>query len=114
MKKIILCVFFLGLSSQGFAFESDPNAVQPTVNKDKGISSSSGSLFADVECDMSDYTCSKLVLDLGQQEAYLRAGSPGQPVSEILKQAIEIYKLQNSEVAGLDDEQIILLLAAQP
>lgn len=112
MKKYILFALFLGLGNQGFAFAADPNAEQPSANKDLGISSSSASLFSDVECDMADYTCTKYVLDLGQQEALMHVSNPGQPVSEILKQAIGIYKAQNSEAAGLQDEQIILLLGA--
>lgn len=112
MKKLILCVSFLGLGSQGFAFESDPNAVQPAANKDSGISSSSSSLFQDVECDMADYTCAKLVLDLGQQEALMHIGNPEQPLSEILVQAISIYKSKDATASNLSDDQIINLLAA--
>lgn len=112
MKKVILFMVLLGVASQGFGFESDANGVQPEVNKDKGISSSSGSLFSDVECDMTDYTCAKLVLDLGQQEALQHLSSSNQEVSALLSKAVGVYKHYHAEAASLDDAQVISLLAA--
>ncbi|MGZ3774741.1 MAG: hypothetical protein ACXVCY_04685 [Pseudobdellovibrionaceae bacterium] len=111
MKNLILCGLFLIATSQAFAFESDKNAVQPT-NKNKGISSSSGSLFKDVECDMNDYTCQKLILDLGQQEALVQLANPNESLSEILVQAIALYKSKVKTAANLTDDEVIQLLAA--
>lgn len=113
MKRTLLLIAALFVTAQAGAFESSnkEDAQQPKVEeKKKNISSES--LYSDVECDMSDYTCYKVIIDLGRQEALAHILSDGRTeVSTVLKQAIQVYKNLRTEAATLSDEQIIYLLA---
>lgn len=118
MKKSLILIAIL-MSSQTFAFESSNNKdkdTQATVTeekKSKGISSSSGSLYTEVECDMSDYTCYRIILDLGRQEAIahiIDGGDVGHRTT-LLNQAIEAYRKVNPAAEVMSDEEVIYLLA---
>ncbi|WII73375.1 hypothetical protein QJS83_05760 [Bdellovibrio sp. 22V] len=120
MKRTLLIMSLL-MSVQAFAFEASSKKnddlapkVEEEKKKDKGISSSSGSLYTDVECDMTDYTCYKIIMDLGRQEAiaHIVAGNPAER-STVLTQAIQVYKTVNAEAQNLTDEEIIYLLATE-
>lgn len=106
MKKTLLLMTLI-MSVQA-------NAVEEEKKNNIGISSSSGSLYSDVECDMTDYTCNKIIMDLGRQEAIAQIvegrGSEG---SAVLKQAIQVYKKLNPQAKALSDDEIIYLLVTE-
>lgn len=117
MKSFIVLLAMV-LSVQSYAFESTSSKdkdLQATVaEKEKkfDISSSSASLYTDVECDMSDYTCSKIIMDLGRQEALAQIVSGNfLDRSEILNQAIKAFRMQNPDSQAISDEDVIYLLA---
>lgn len=121
MKKTLVLMALL-MSAQAFAFEASskkedglqPPAQQEEEKKKTGLSSSSESLYTDVECDMSDYTCYKIIMDLGRQEAiaHVMAGGNAEK-STVLVQAIDVYKKLVPEAQNLTDEEVIYLLATE-
>lgn len=120
MKKMMILLALL-ISAQAHAFSSNSESQETSQvmaneaeKKDKGLSSSSGSLYTEVECDMTDYTCYRIIMDLGKQEAMLHLVNGGNEVkSSTLAQAITAYKEQNAEASILSDEDIIFILATQ-
>lgn len=68
--------------------------------------------YTDVECDMSDLTCQKLILELGRQDAiiFLMNGDQGD-VTESLKKSIELFRKANGGAEYLTDLEIISLIA---
>lgn len=114
MKRTFVLMALL-LSVQANAFDMSKEVVgQPKVEEKKSSGGSSASLYSDVECDMSDYTCSKIIIDLGRQEAlaYIMAND-GSEASAVLKQAIQVYRNANLETADLSDDEVIYLLATE-
>lgn len=98
MKKMILLAAVSLISANAFAMSS----------------ASTMGRYTDVECDMTDLTCHKLILDLGRQEAIVFLMNDGQgDLSVELKKAIELVRTINGGAEHLSDEQIISLLASQ-
>lgn len=63
---------------------------------------------------MEDYTCQKLILDMGRQEALSRvlSGDNGK-MSVVLQQSIEIVRKHDATAKSLTDDQIVEILASQ-
>ncbi len=80
----------------------------------KVTESVSSSSYSKVECSMEDYTCQKIILDMGRQEALSRVFSDEQgKLSVVLQQSIAILRSQNSSLVNFSDEQILSILASQ-
>lgn len=117
-KTLVLMALFM--SAQAFAFDVSTekdygmSPIQEEQEKKKTGLSSSESLYSDVECDMSDYTCYKVIMDLGRQEAiaHVMAGGNGEK-STVLAQAIDVYRNLVPLAQNLTDEEIIYLLATE-
>lgn len=80
----------------------------------KIIESISSTSYSKVECSMEDYTCQKLVLEMGRQEALGRviSGDSGK-LSLVLQQSIAIQRKNDESSKNLTDDQIIEILASQ-
>lgn len=78
------------------------------------VESVSSSSYSKVECSMEDYSCQKLILDMGRQEALSRvlSGDTGK-MSVVLEQSITIVRQQDATAKDLSDEQIVDILASQ-
>ncbi len=83
------------------------------VNASAMSSASSMGSYTDVECDMTDLTCYKLILEMGRQDAIIFLMNGGQSqVTVELKKAIEVFRKMNGGAEFLTDEEIIALLAS--
>src|SRR5438445_13729772 len=80
----------------------------------KVIESVSSSSYSKVECSMEDFSCQKLILDMGRQEALSRvlSGDTGK-LSVVLEQSISIVRQNDVSAKELTDAQIIEILASQ-
>lgn len=106
MKKVLLLAMVLGSATSAFAANK---SVSTQV-----LESVSSSSYSKVECSMEDYTCQKLILDMGRQEALSRvlSGDEGK-LSAVLQQSIAIVRQNDASAKGLTDAQIIEILASQ-
>ncbi|MDG0816768.1 hypothetical protein [Bdellovibrio svalbardensis] len=107
MKKVLL----LSLVMIGAAHSALAANKSVTTKVTESVSSSS---YSKVECSMEDYTCQKLILDMGRQEALSRvlSGENGK-ISVVLQQSISIVRQHDESAKDLSDAQIIEILASQ-
>lgn len=84
-----------------------------SANASAMSSASSMGNYTDVECDMTDLTCYKLIMEMGRQDAiiFLMHGGQSQMTVE-LKKAIEVFRQMHGGAEFLTDNEIISLLAS--
>ncbi len=107
MKKVLLLsLVMIGAAHSALAANKSTST--------KLLESVSSSSYSKVECSMEDYTCQKLILDMGRQEALSRvlSGDNGK-VSVVLQQSIAIVRQHDASAKDLTDAQIIEVLASQ-
>lgn len=114
MKKVLLMAMLLSsVTSLAMDISKSQDGPSETATEKKKSGGSSASLYSDVECDMSDFTCSKIIRDIARQEAIAYLLIDSKQVSSVLQQVMDSYRKADPSLLELSDEDLIYFLASE-